>query len=250
MTLWRSRPSRVCASTWVYRPVWRTCFLDAGVWEASESVDTPRTGPYVLGVDLSQNAAISSTKSAFWPESGALDCIGALPEEPGLAERGQRDGVADRYLRMQERGELYRLGEYTVDVGQLLETGLNRWGKPGLIVSDYWRLSNLKQYLAGVDFPFTQLIGRRNGPKDGGQDYAAFKNAVLDGLVHPVPSLLLRSCMAAARVTSDNGGNVWLAKAGKQKDDAAAASIIAVAAGSRRRKTGFNPTIGFGIVER
>ena len=209
--------------------------LSAGVWESVEVDGVDRSGPYVLGVDLSQNAAISAL-SAYWPESGSLDAIGALPASPGLSERGVRDGVGDRYVRMVERGELYQHGEHVVDVGLLLETGLNRWGKPGVIVADYWRLATLKQELASVDFPFTALVGRRNGPKDGGEDCTAFRNAVLDGHVHPVPSLLLRSCMGAARVTSDSGGNVFLTKKGRQKDDAAAASIIAVAEGMRRNR--------------
>ena len=209
--------------------------LDAGVWEEAEADGVERSGPYVMGVDLSQNAAISAV-SAYWPETGALDAIGALPSEPGLSERGQRDGVADRYVRMEERGELYQLGEHVVDVGLLLDTALNRWGKPGVIVADYWRLATLKQELAAVDFPFTSLVGRRNGPKDGGEDCTAFRNAVLDGRVRPVVSLLLRSCMGAARVTSDSGGNVFLTKKGKQKDDAAAASILATAEGVRRTR--------------
>ena len=220
--------------------------LPASVWQSVEADTLDMDGPYVLGIDLSQNAAISSC-TAYWPETGSLDAIGALPENPPLLERGKRLGIGDRLCRMESRQELYTLGEHVVDVGRLLETALNRWGLPAVIVADYWRLALLRQELAAIDFPLTALVGRRNGPHDGGADCHLFKNAVMDGKVRPVVSLLLRSCMGAARVTSDSGGNVYLTKKGRQLDDAAASSIIAVAEGQRRVAADSKRDFGYAI---
>ena len=68
-----------------------------------------------------------------------------------------------------------------------------------------------------------------------------FRTACLDGHMQSVRSLLLRSAMSGARVTTDPAGNSKLAKGGQGRrlrcrDDAVAASILAVAEGRRRAK--------------
>ena len=83
------------------------------------------------------------------------------------------------------------------------------------------------------------LITRGMGYQDGGADVREFRTACLDGRVAPRESLLLRSAMAGARVTTDPAGNSKLAKGGegrriRSRDDAAAAAILAVAEGRRR----------------
>ena len=44
--------------------------------------------------------------SSYWPSTGRFEVRGAFPAEPNLEARGEADGVGDRYLHMQERGEL------------------------------------------------------------------------------------------------------------------------------------------------
>ena len=69
-----------------------SALLDAGLWAGIEG-EAPRAGPCVWGVDLGTSAAHSEV-AAFWPETGALACLAAFPEQPSLEEWGRRDGVA------------------------------------------------------------------------------------------------------------------------------------------------------------
>ena len=67
----------------------------------------------------------------------------------------------------------------------------------------------------------------------------AFRRAVGEGRVSPIPSLLMTAAMAEARTVADPAGNSKLTKTRQRaRDDAAAAAILAVAAGTRREQSG------------
>ena len=89
--------------------------LEAGTWESIEGNELAE-GPYALGIDLGQNAAMSAA-AAYWPATGRLDSFAVFPEKPSLLERGRRDGVGDLYHRMAGRGELLQRGDRISDVG-------------------------------------------------------------------------------------------------------------------------------------
>ena len=214
--------------------------LDAGSWTRAEALPAPedRASSYVLGVDLGQNAAMSAAAAYF--RSGELEAFAVFPEIPSLVERGLGDGVGDLYTRMARRGELFQAGRRVSDAGALLREALDRWGRPVAVVCDRWRSAELRQALEAVGFPLADLVERGQGYKDGGEDVRGFRAAVLGDKVRPSRSLLLRSALAEARVTSDPAGNAKLAKNAqggrrvRARDDAAAAAILAVSAGFRR----------------
>lgn len=211
--------------------------LDADSWMRIETRERARAGQYVLGLDLGASAAMSAA-AAYWPESGGLEAFAVFPETPGLAERGAADGVEGLYVRCAERGELIQAGERVSSIPALLEEVTARWGYPGAIVCDRWREQELRQELAAVKFPIVPLQTRGMGYQDGGADVREFRAACLGDLVRPLESLLMRSAMAGARVTTDPAGNSKLAKGGegrrmRSRDDAAAAAILAVAQGRR-----------------
>lgn len=212
--------------------------LDAGLWASIEG-EAAVVGPVVWGVDLGTSAAQSAV-AAFWPETGALACVAAFPEQPGLDERGRRDGVAGLYRECYRRGELLTLGRRSVDVDALLAATLARFGRPVAVVADRWRESELRDALERARIPLASFVPRGMGFRDGGEDVRAFRRACTDGRVVPAPSLLLRSAMSEARTVSDPAGNSKLAKASqggrrlRARDDAACAAILAVAEGVRR----------------
>ena len=212
--------------------------LDAGLWQAIEGEAEP-SGPVVYGVDLGTSAAQSAV-AAFWPETGRLESLAAFPCEPGLAERGLRDGVGNLYDQCAARGELLTLGQHTSDVRALIEAALVRFGRPARIVCDRWREAELREALDAAGVPPAALAFRGQGFRDGAEDVRSFRRACADGRVTPVPSLLLRSAMAEARTVSDPAGNSKLSKGSqggrrmRARDDAAAAAIVAVADGSRQ----------------
>ena len=212
--------------------------LEAGTWARIEG-DAERSGVPVWGCDLGTSAAQSAI-AAFWPETGRLECLAAFPTEPGLAERGLRDGVGRLYVETWKRGELIQCGGAAVDVRELLEAALARFGRPSAVVADRWREAELRDALHAAGVPIAALHLRGMGYKDGGEDVRDFRRACLDGRVTPAPSLLLRSAMSEARTVSDPAGNAKLSKGTqggrrhRARDDAAAASILAVAAGTRQ----------------
>ena len=196
-------------------------------------------GPFCLGVDLGGSAAMSAA-SGFWPATCALKAMATFPSVPGLAERGENDGVADLYDRMRSRGELFTSGGRVADVSALLQRVSDDWGRPAEISADRWRMAELEDSLGKVNFPQSQLSPRGQGFKDGAADVRLFREAALSDAVRPGESLLLTFAMSAARVVSDPAGNSKLAKSteggrrSRSRDDACAAAILAVAAGRRR----------------
>lgn len=211
--------------------------LDAGLWASLERV-AAREGPCCWGIDLGTSAAQSAI-AAFWPATGALSCLSAFPCEPGLEERGLRDGVGRLYRECADRGELYQLGQRATDVPALLRLGLERFGKPDLVVADRWREAELRDALDAAGVPPAVLEVRGMGYKDGAEDVRQFRRACAEGRVAPSPSLLLRSAMAEARTVSDPAGNAKLCKGSeggrrmRARDDAAAAAIVSISAGVR-----------------
>ena len=127
--------------------------LDAALWASCERV-AARPGPLVWGVDLGTSQAQSAI-AAFWPQTGALSCLAAFPEQPSLEERGLRDGCGRLYRDCADRGELLTLGQRATDVGALMRAGMERFGRPDLVVADRWREAELRDALdkAGVPRP-------------------------------------------------------------------------------------------------
>ena len=104
-----------------------------------------------------------------------------------------QDGVGNLYAAMERRGELRTWPGHTTSVAALLAEALRERGRPHAICADRWRESELRDALQDADFPMAQLVLRGQGFKDGGEDVRLFRKAVLDGLVTPKPSLLLRA---------------------------------------------------------
>jgi len=212
--------------------------LEADVWARIESEDAERTGEYALGVDLGGGAAMTAF-AGFWIETGRLEALASFPGEPGLKVRGKMDGVADLYQRMAERGELLQTGKHAVDIVETLKIVRDRWGLPSCLIADRWKERDLREALHRANWPRMPLILRGQGFKDGGEDVANFRRAVLEGHVSPPKNLLLRAAMRESRTLADPARNEKLAKQtqggrrARARDDAAAAAILAVAEGYR-----------------
>lgn len=211
--------------------------LDAGLRQTIEGEADQADRP-VWGVDLGTTAA-QSVVAAFWPESGRLEALAAFPSERSLAERGLRDGVGRLYVDSAKDGELIQCGGRSINVPELIQEALGRFGSPSAVVGDRWREGELCDALGDAGMPAAALELRGMGFKDGPQDARGFRRACAEGRVTPVRSRLLRVAMSEARTVSDPAGNAKLAKNSegrrrvRARDDAAAA-ILAVAAGTRR----------------
>jgi phage terminase large subunit-like protein len=215
----------------------RDVLLTVDQWMAAETETLPpRSGPVVVGIDLGGSASMSAV-SFFWTETGRLENFGSFPSSPGLLDRGQSDGVGDRYVRMQERGELTTLGERTVPVAAWLASIWRRIeGEPvSALVADRYKQAELAEAIqaAAITAP---IVWRGMGFRDGGEDIERFQRAVFEGLVKTSESLLMRSAMADCVCLRDPANNMKLAKARSTgRIDPAAAAILAVAEGARHK---------------
>ncbi len=204
---------------------WLSCEVDA--------LPT-REGGVIIGIDLGGSASMTAA-AFYWPQTGRLECLGTFPSMPSLLDRGQSDGVAGRYVEMQERGELNVLGDKTVPVAPwLVEVMRHVEGEHVIAITmDRYKQAELGEALtrAGVRAP---CVWRGQGFRDGGEDCERFRRAAFDGLVKARPSLLLRSAFGDAICLRDPANNLKLAKARSTgRIDAAAATVLAVAQGAR-----------------
>lgn len=215
----------------------RDLLLTVDEWLRCEAADVPaRTGPVVVGIDLGGSASMSAA-AFYWPASGRLEVVGTFPTRPSLLDRGQADGVGDRYMQMQSRGELTTLGEQTVPVAAWLTEIMRHIEGEAIsaLAMDRYKQSELGEAIdkAGIRAP---LIWRGQGFRDGGEDCERFRRACYDGRVRSKPSLLLRSAFADAVCLRDPANNLKLAKARSNgRIDPAAASVLAVAEGARQQ---------------
>ena len=215
----------------------RQVLLDVDLWRGIEG-NADAEGRAYWGIDLGTSAAQSAV-CAYWPATGRLEALAAFPAEPGLKERGLKDGVADLYSLCEKRGELIQCGGAAVSINELIQEARERFGQPVGIASDRWRESELRDALKASGIPVTKLELRGMGYKDGAEDVRAFRRWCLEGKVTPVKSLLLTSAISEARTVADTAGNAKLAKGAeggrrlRARDDAAAAAILVVGMSAR-----------------
>ncbi|MEM8551090.1 MAG: terminase large subunit [Pseudomonadota bacterium] len=213
----------------------RDVVLTTDEWLSCETSDLPpREGPCVIGLDLGGSASMTAV-AYYWPQTHRLECFGTFPSRPSLADRGAADGVARRYVEMQERGELGTLGDQTVPVAPWLSKVMQHVAGEQIaaIVADRFKQAELGEAMdkAGVRAP---IIWRGMGFKDGSEDVERFRRAAFDGHVLSTPSLLLRSAFADAVVLRDPANNLKLAKGRSLgRIDPVAAAVLAVAEGAR-----------------
>ena len=216
----------------------RSVLITIDEWLAAEvSPDAlpRREGPVVLGVDLGGSRSMSAA-AFYWPVTGRLECVGAFPSTPGLADRGASDGVSGRYVEMADRGELITMGDTTVPVDRFLASVVARLDgqAPAAIVGDRFRHAEFIEALRGAGLDRVPCVWRGMGWRDGSEDVERFRRALFEGRVRCVPSLLLRSAFADAITLVDPAGNHKLARGRSTgRIDAAAASVVAVAQGVR-----------------
>lgn len=214
----------------------RDVLLTVDEWLSCE-VDQlpPRDGHVIVGIDLGGSASMTAA-AFYWPHTGRLECLGTFPSNPGLGARGASDGVAGRYVEMQDRGELSVLGDRTVPVADWLGQVMRHVDGEtiGAITMDRYKQAELGEGIdrAGIRAP---LVWRGMGFRDGNEDAERFKRAAFDGKVKSLPSLLLRSAFADTVCIRDPANNIKIAKARSTgRIDAASATVLAVAEGARQ----------------
>ena len=103
--------------------------IEAADWQRCEAdIQPAAAGPCVWGVDLSGGDAMASV-ACYWPSTGRLEALAALPALPSLEDRSRTD-AAD-YQTMHADGDLIVMGGRVVPVADLIGAALDRWGTAG-----------------------------------------------------------------------------------------------------------------------
>ena len=205
---------------------WATC-ADAG--------DVGGLGPAYLGIDI--GGSVSACAAALYvPETGLLKVTGAWPRDPDLRVRGLSDGVGNRYVTMQERGEIFLCGDRWADAGAFVKyvmewsAGVDVQG----VLADMYRKAEVEQALLDAGCDWTMTWRRMGMGSDGTHDVTAFQREVIEGRLRPGHSLALESAIAEAMVREDGNNNARLERVRHRgRIDILAASVLAVGAGAR-----------------
>ena len=167
-----------------------------------------RQGPCFVGIDMGGSRSMTAA-AAYWPDSGRIDCWGAFGDEPTLDQRGDGDGVGQRYVEMSKRGELRTWPARVVDVsgfiGWIVEQLEDELVE--LAASDRYRQAETQDALdrSGCAWP---IEWRAQGTgKDGSADVRAFQNAIDSKRLRPGDGLLLPSAISQSILRYDGNGN-------------------------------------------
>ncbi len=204
-------------------------------WFQVESDDLPeRNGPLVVGLDLGGSASMSAS-AFFWPTTGRLEVRGWFPRRPELLDRGQRDGVGDLYVSMEQEGTLRTLGDGTVPVAAWIEAVVDAAEDYPIeaVCFDTFKQSEIQDGLRAANLKARQVL-RRFGPFDGGEDAERFRRAVYDRHISTPITYMMRAALADAVCKRDAQLNPCLDKGRSLgRIDAVSAAVLAVGEGSR-----------------
>lgn len=217
--------------------------LDIAAIRRIERPEATISGPYVLGIDLSDGVDMAAcTAATIGRPDGfrhAAQTFAVWPDNPPLKERAKSDGVGSRYEKMRAAGELVIIEGRIVKPEHVIKEAVRRWGWPESIVGDRWRARELLDYLEphgyGEDRGF---IPRGQGFQDAGEDIRRFQQMAGGEDLALQTSILLRDSFGAAELTSDPAGNLKFTKppgnaTRRRRDDPCVSLVLASAEVSR-----------------
>ena len=216
--------------------------LDADTWLALEG-EPERRGPYVLGLDLGQSAAMTAA-AAYWPESLRLEIYAAFPATPSLEDRGTSDGCGSIYRQSWDRGELQTFAGRVTPLGAfLLHLAASLAGAEiAGAASDMYRQSEVLQALEEETLEWNWSFRRMGSGSQGSADVRAFQRAILRGEFKTLPSLLMPLALKSTILRRDGNGNPALERGNTGRIDVLSACVLSAGLAAGAAGDG-----GFGI---
>ena len=205
----------------------QSLLMEASDWErVLQQPVQPREGQPIFGIDLGQNRAWS-TVVATWP-TGRTEAIAHAPGIPGIEAQEKRDRVgAGVYQQLVEQGRLrVAHGLNVPPIETLVKEATAEWGSPLFVISDRFNEPKLRDAMPGI-----QLDARVWRYSEGTADIRAFRTWAMDGNlnIEDTSRGLLTASMRAAKVKSDDAGNIRMVKKyadNTGRDDCAAALVL------------------------
>ena len=188
----------------------------------------------LFAYDLGQGRAWSAAV-ALW-QTGRCEAVAVAPGLPSIAEQEKRDRVPrGLYQRLVDEGVLHVAeGLRVPPPSELHGLALRTWGRPVHIISDRFRLDELRDAVRGVP-----VIPRVTRWSEASEDIRALRKMAADGPL-AVPEAcrsLFEASLAVAIVRNDDQASFRLVKRdpanNTARDDVAAA--LTLAAGSMMR---------------
>ena len=207
---------------------WRACIVP---------IAPPRQGPCFIGFDLGTSDAMSAC-AFYWPDVGRLEAYAAFPADPDLEERGERDGVKGRYVKMFERKELKVYpGKETNNVLFLDDmTDLVAGEDIRYVSADRHKHVSVMQAMTTSKAPWGVTFRPVGAGPLGGEDVRGFQREVLSGHLKIQRSLIMDSAIMESILRYDGNGNPALDKRrANGRIDPLSAAIIACGEGHRYR---------------
>ena len=193
-------------------------------------------GQVVIGLDLGGSSSMTAA-ALYWPLCGRLECYGAFPDDPSLADRGVGDGVGDLYVEMQRRRELQAFPGKVTPVDAFLLSLASRIGGNDVVcmAADRFRQAEVLQVMEKADLAWP-VEWRGQGWKDGSEDVRGAQKEIYEGRPKALDNLMLESAIAESAVIRDPAGNPKLDRAHRRgRIDAIQAAVLAMASGRRLR---------------
>lgn len=220
----------------------REMIISLSDWKGNCEKSALELGRVVMGLDLGGSSSMSCAV-CYWPDTGAARVFGAFGATPDLRTRGLADGVGDRYVRMEEAGELKVFPGRVTDVVAFLEWVFEQVTGIEVMGADRYRKAEVEDALqkSGLHLP---VIWRGQGAghnADGSYDVRAFQSLCLKGLWCCPGSLMMQSAIAESHIVRDAAGNPKLNRArSTSRIDALQAAVIAAGIGKRMQASADN----------
>lgn len=194
-----------------------------------------REGPVVIGLDLGGSSSMTAA-ALYWPVTGRLECYGAFPDQPSLAERGAGDGCGGLYVEMARRGELQTYPGRTTPVDEFLASLAARiaGSEVAVLAADRFRQAEVLQVMDNTaSWP---IAWRGQGWLDGSEDVRCAQKEIYETRPRTLENLMLENAISESAVLRDPVGNPKLDRASRRgRIDAIQATVLALAAGRRLR---------------
>ena len=207
-----------------------------GITVENENQLPPRSGDYVLGVDLGGSASMCALCAYFF-ETGRVETWAAWPSEPALDVRARQDSVGNLYQLMEERGELKIFPGLVTPIDPLFDFVLDQLpGEPLVIISDRARQTDMEDWLIRNNI-HSQHINRGTGWQSSDEDIRDAQKEVLQKQFRHQRSVLVETALSYSVVKRHERTAAAYLEKGKQlsRIDAATALYLALSTGRRLR---------------
>ena len=219
-------------------------FLSVEDWTALEALKPPQLrSPVVWGCDPGGSSAFSAI-AAYAPATGALEGLLTCGGVPSLRDRARHDHVGRVYDSMVREGSLIvQPGRRRPSLVQFIRDAVARFGKPRVIVTDFFRYPELADALDMARVR-CEVVKRRSRYSEATEDIRRAQRLLLDDrrVVAPM-SVAWSYSIGEARIVHD-ADNMRLAvgaEAGRRRrarTDLTSALVFALGEADRRWPTG------------